>query len=233
MLLRLYRSPSIKKFWVVSAYMEKATGGTQAPNANGPGNTPDASLASNPIAFNNSIPTSQNTVKGKTVGPLGLDVAMSEQLRQLQEVYAKQQQQGELERLFLKGFEEEFEERDFSGYDVHSDADVLVPLGDLIGIRYDNGKEWEMEENANGMLRKMGNAGAFESLPERMSEKNVRAVAKEYGIDLKNITIAYEKTIDQKIFYVEEVLEDGVLSTKQMLKVGTKRKPSFIKNSKE
>ena len=99
-----------KKFWVVSAYMEKATGGTQAPNANGPGNTPDASLASNPIAFNNSIPTSQNTVKGKTVGPLGLDVAMSEQLRQLQEVYAKQQQQGELERLFLKGFNTDYGE---------------------------------------------------------------------------------------------------------------------------
>lgn len=42
---------------------EKATGGTQAPNANDPGNTPDASLASDPIAFNDSIPTSESTVK--------------------------------------------------------------------------------------------------------------------------------------------------------------------------
>lgn len=44
-----------------------------------------------------------------------------------------------------------------------------------------------------------------------------------------NFTIVYEKTIDQKVFYVEEVLEDGVLSTKQMLKVGKKSKPSFMK----
>ena len=36
-----------KKFWVVSAYME-TDGGTQAPNAIGPENTPDASLASSP-----------------------------------------------------------------------------------------------------------------------------------------------------------------------------------------
>ena len=34
-----------KKFWVVSAYMQTDSG-TQAPNANGPGNTPNASLAS-------------------------------------------------------------------------------------------------------------------------------------------------------------------------------------------
>jgi len=44
-----------------------------------------------------------------------------------------------------------------------------------------------------------------------------------------NQTIGYEKTIDQKIFYVEEILDDGVLSTKQMVKVGKKRKPSFLK----
>jgi len=44
-----------------------------------------------------------------------------------------------------------------------------------------------------------------------------------------NQTIGYEKTIDQKIFYVEEILDDGVLSTKQMMKVGKKRKPSFLK----
>lgn len=39
-----------KKFWVVSAYMEKADGGTQAPDANGPRTTPNASLASSPSA---------------------------------------------------------------------------------------------------------------------------------------------------------------------------------------
>ena len=35
-----------KKFWVVSAYMSKKGSGTQAPNAQSPRNTPDASLAS-------------------------------------------------------------------------------------------------------------------------------------------------------------------------------------------
>lgn len=35
-----------KKFWVVSAYMNKKGSGTQAPNAQSPGNTPDAPLAS-------------------------------------------------------------------------------------------------------------------------------------------------------------------------------------------
>lgn len=43
-----------------------------------------------------------------------------------------------------------------------------------------------------------------------------------YPTENGNTTIVYEKTIDQKVFYVEEVLEDGVLSTKQMLKVGKK-----------
>lgn len=39
-----------KKFWVVSAYMQNADSGTQAPNANDPGTTPNASLASSPSA---------------------------------------------------------------------------------------------------------------------------------------------------------------------------------------
>lgn len=69
-----------KKFWVVSAYMQTADGGTQAPNANGPRNTPNASLASSPSAIENSIPqTGQNVntqanenvegVRGVPVGP--------------------------------------------------------------------------------------------------------------------------------------------------------------------
>ena len=62
------------------------------------------------VGYKDSVLPAQDTVKGKTVGPLGLAVAMSEQLRQLQEVYAKQQQQGELERLFLKGFNTDYGE---------------------------------------------------------------------------------------------------------------------------
>jgi len=55
------------------------------------------------------------------------------------------------------------------------------------------------------------------------------------GYDTKkgHQTVAYEKTIDQKIFYVEEILNDGVLSTKQMVKVGIRRKPSFLKKYKK
>ena len=41
-----------KKFWVVSAYMEKKGGVTQAPNAQGQGITPETSLASSPPETN-------------------------------------------------------------------------------------------------------------------------------------------------------------------------------------
>lgn len=60
-----------KKFWVVSAYMEKADGGTQAPNANGPGNTPNASLASNPAASTSNIPNQPENVNGENIGDMG------------------------------------------------------------------------------------------------------------------------------------------------------------------
>ena len=72
-----------KKFWVVSAYMEKATGGTQAPNANDPGNTPNASLASNPAAFNDSIPTSESAVKRVADGAVVSDKSLGELIRRL------------------------------------------------------------------------------------------------------------------------------------------------------
>lgn len=56
-----------KKFWVVSAYMEKADGGTQAPDANGPRTTPNASLASSPSASTDSIPqTAQDVNKRRS-----------------------------------------------------------------------------------------------------------------------------------------------------------------------
>lgn len=58
-----------KKFWVVSAYMEKADGGTQAPNAQGPGNTPNASLASSQSAFGSSITDSEPVVKTPPIAP--------------------------------------------------------------------------------------------------------------------------------------------------------------------
>lgn len=51
------------------------------------------------------------------------------------------------------------------------------------------------------------------------------------GYDTKNgnPTIAYEKRMGNRTFYVEEVLDDGVLGTKQMLITGEDSKPSFLK----
>ena len=43
-------------------------------------------------------------------------------------------------------------------------------------------------------------------------------------------TVVYEKIADQKIFYVEEISDDGVLRGEQMLKLDKKSKPSFHKN---
>lgn len=39
------------------------------------------------------------------------------------------------------------------------------------------------------MHRKTGNTGAFEHLPERMSKKHIRDIAKEYGIDIESLRL--------------------------------------------
>ena len=51
------------------------------------------------------------------------------------------------------------------------------------------------------------------------------------GYDTKggNPTVVYEKQIGNRTFYVEEVLDDGVLGTKQMVITGEDSKPSFLK----
>ena len=51
------------------------------------------------------------------------------------------------------------------------------------------------------------------------------------GYDTKggNPTVVYEKQMGNRTFYVEEVLDDGVLATKQMLITGETSKPSFLK----
>ncbi len=43
------------------------------------------------------------------------------------------------------------------------------------------------------MNRQTENVGSFSALQERMSKKNIRNTAKEYGLDLKGITIAIDK----------------------------------------
>ena len=51
------------------------------------------------------------------------------------------------------------------------------------------------------------------------------------GFDTRfgNPTVVYEKRIGNRTFYVEEVMADGVLGTKQMVVTGENSKPSFLK----
>lgn len=51
------------------------------------------------------------------------------------------------------------------------------------------------------------------------------------GYDTKggNPTVVYEKRMGNRTFYVEEVLDEGVLGTKQMVITGEDSKPSFLK----
>ena len=84
-----------KKFWVVSAYM-KTDSGTQAPNAKSPGNTPKASLASSPSAFNDSISNNTNFVNehSEEIAPLpgnvyGKDIALETAKKLFDDAYRK------------------------------------------------------------------------------------------------------------------------------------------------
>ncbi|WP_289466326.1 hypothetical protein, partial [Klebsiella pneumoniae] len=45
--------------------------------------------------------------------------------------------------------------------------------------------------------------------------------------------IVFEKIYNNKVFYVEEVFEEGVLSTRQMIKTGLESRPSFLKKCKK
>lgn len=62
-------------------------------------------------------------------------------------------------------------------------------------MTYSEWKNWKkgLENSGNGatmeMYRRDRNPGAFAVLPERMSKKHIRQLAKEYGVDLKGLTI--------------------------------------------
>ena len=58
---------------------------------------------------------------------------------------------------------------------------------------------------------------------------NYDVLYRRYDTKNGNPTIAYEKRMGNRTFYVEEVLDDGVLGTKQMLVTGEDSKPSFLK----
>lgn len=63
--------------------------------------------------------------------------------------------------------------------------------------------------------------------------ENYDSLYQGYDTKMGNKTVVYEKRYDNKVFYVEEVLNDGVLATKQMVKTGLERKPSFLKKYKK
>lgn len=62
------------------------------------------------------------------------------------------------------------------------------------------------------MKRQTENVGAFSELQERMSKKNVRKVAKEYGVNLKGITATIDKS--------EELLTLGIAGSANAGKIG-------------
>lgn len=66
-------------------------------------------------------------------------------------------------------------------------------------------KEWEKVkktvENSGkndniGLYRKTGNTGAFAGLPERMSKKHIRDLAKEFDIDLRGMSLSIDANED-------------------------------------
>lgn len=54
-----------------------------------------------------------------------------------------------------------------------------------------------------------------------------------YDTNSGNPTVVYEYSDGTRTFYVEEVLDEGTLSSKQMLIVGAKSRPSFLKKYKK
>lgn len=78
---------------------------------------------------------------------------------------------------------------------------------------------------SSGLFRRSGNPGVFSVLPERMSKKHVREVAKEAGISLKGITLVIDKN--------EELLGRGYYGRADYEEIGLLRMFPDTFNSKE
>ncbi|MDD2649488.1 MAG: minor capsid protein [Eubacteriales bacterium] len=64
--------------------------------------------------------------------------------------------------------------------------------GEFVKVRGDmTYREWKAEQG-KGLYRRAGNSDIYAELPERMSKKHIREVAKEYGISLKGIRIVLD-----------------------------------------
>lgn len=69
------------------------------------------------------------------------------------------------------------------GYDRGAAASARSAVAEML-------KQFGVPEG--GMLRRSGNRGVFAVLPERMTKKHIREVAKEYGISLKRLTLVVD-----------------------------------------
>lgn len=69
------------------------------------------------------------------------------------------------------------------GYDRSTAASARSAVAEML-------KQFGVPEG--GMLRRSGNRGVFAVLPERMTKKHIREVAKEYGISLKRLTLVVD-----------------------------------------
>ena len=62
---------------------------------------------------------------------------------------------------------------------------------------------------------------------------NYDVLYRGFDTRFENPTVVYEKRMGNRTFYVEEVMSDGVLGTKQMVVTGENSKPSFLKKYTE
>lgn len=69
------------------------------------------------------------------------------------------------------------------GYDRSAAASARSAVAEIL-------KQFGVPEG--GMLRRSGNRGVFAVLPERMTKKHIREIAKEYGISLKRLTLVVD-----------------------------------------
>ena len=68
--------------------------------------------------------------------------------------------------------------------------DSFVKFQDM---KYNDPEKWNVIHKRIGLLRKSRNTGPFSHLPERMTKKHVREVARHYGIDIKGVSISIDK----------------------------------------
>ena len=66
-------------------------------------------------------------------------------------------------------------------------TEKIIKSGKMVEKSSDKGKIKSKE-----MLRKSHNTGAFKHLPERMSKKHIREIAKEFSIDLEGLSLSID-----------------------------------------